>query len=147
MDRKRSILLVDDDELVLRALRRQIDLCVEETNERNDLAELPHIEVDVRLARGGTDALTEFFETPPDLIITDLDMGQGSNGLVLAEKIRNLKTGTAIPIIIHTAGSIDDKIRAAAKNLHCLIHEKDPNILKPLVMETLEEWRMVASVP
>lgn len=147
MNRKRSILLVDDEELILRAFGRQIDLCVEETNERNDLAELPHIEVDVRLARGGTGALIEFFGTPPDLIITDLDMEQGSNGLVLAEKIRNLKTGTIVPIIVHTAGSIDDRIRAVAKDLCCRILEKNPNVLKPLIMETLEEWRMVASVP
>lgn len=146
MNRKRSILLVDD-KLILRATNRQILLWVEETNERNDLADLPHIEVAVRLAYGGTDALIEFFGTPPDLIITDLDMGQGSNGFVLAEKIRNLKTGTIVPIIVHTAGQIDDNARAAAKNLRCRIYEKDPNILKLSVIKTLEEWRLIASVP
>lgn len=146
MNRKRSILLVDD-ELVLRATNRQILLWMEEINERDNPAELPHIEVVVQLARSGTDTLIKFFETPPDLFITDLDMGQGSNGLVLAEKIRNLKTRTFVPIIILTAGPINDNIRAAAKNLRCQIHEKDPIILKPLVMETLEEWRLVASVP
>ncbi|MCB1755734.1 MAG: sigma 54-interacting transcriptional regulator [Gammaproteobacteria bacterium] len=102
MDRKK-ILLVDDDASLLRLLSLRLNAAG----------------YSVRTASGGREALGKIETLPPDLVITDLKMGQ-MDGLDLFERIQ--KNFPSIPVIILTAhGTISGAVDATRKGLFCYI--------------------------
>jgi CheY-like chemotaxis protein len=84
MDRP-TILLVDDDTLLLEALRAVLEQ-----------------HYNVRTATGGEEAVAAVAETPPDLIILDVMMSYLSEGYDLAAMFRKGERTAHIPIMILT---------------------------------------------
>ena len=66
---------------------------------------------DVKTARSGEDALIEMQENTPDLVITDLFMGEGMDGMQLMENIHN--NAPLLPVIILSGqAQIKDAVKA-----------------------------------
>jgi len=84
MDRP-TILLVDDDTLLLEALRAVLEQ-----------------HYNVRTATGGEEAVAAVAESPPDLIILDVMMSYLSEGYDLAAMFRKGERTAHIPIMILT---------------------------------------------
>ena len=80
-----TILLVDDDTLLLEALRAVLEQ-----------------HYNVRTATGGEEAVAAVAETPPDLIILDVMMSYLSEGYDLAAMFRKGERTAHIPIMILT---------------------------------------------
>ncbi|WP_429884724.1 sigma 54-interacting transcriptional regulator [Geoalkalibacter halelectricus] len=98
LDKKR-ILLVDDDEDLLKLLAMR----------------LTGNGYDVSLAQSGEEALALLPVIRPQLVITDLRM-EGMDGLALFDAIR--KSNTSLPVIILTAhGSIPDAVDATKRGV------------------------------
>jgi len=76
-----NLLVVDDDVAVL----RQIESAM------SDLGEL-------RIARTGAEALTLAHQSPPDLILLDLQLGD-TNGLTLLQQLRGQTALASVPVI------------------------------------------------
>jgi DNA-binding NtrC family response regulator len=66
------LLVVDDDYRVLEMLLA----CLEDEG------------FEVMLAASATDAMARELDVPPDVLVTDLDLGEGSNGIDLASEAR-----------------------------------------------------------
>ncbi len=67
-----KLLVVDDDYSVLEML----------------LAPLEDQGFEVMLAASATDAMARELDVPPDVLVTDLDLGEGTNGIELASEAR-----------------------------------------------------------
>jgi putative two-component system response regulator len=83
-----------------------------------------------RLAQSAQRALDLIAETPPDLVLLDLMM-PGMNGLEMLTKLRLTSTGSALPVVVITAGGeydIKDRVLEAGGTA-CL--------QKPINMEQL----------
>jgi excisionase family DNA binding protein len=93
-DRQCSVLVIDDDEKVCKAMRRQLE----------------RLECRVREATDGMDGLQLLRQEPPDLILLDLAM-PGMNGPQFLEELR--KTHPHLPVIIVT-GYPDGELMAEA---------------------------------
>ena len=90
----RTVLLIEDDEVMLRALGRAFQ------------------QAGCRVvgARDGDEGLVRFAERAPDLVITDMRMG-GMDGLALFQAVN--RKHPALPVIILTAhGNIPDAVTA-----------------------------------
>ncbi len=87
------VLIVDDDQTLLMMLREQLE----------------QAGYDVRTATDGREALREFFETRPDLVILDTRMST-MDGFTLIERIREISD---VPLIVLSAyGDEEDVVRA-----------------------------------
>lgn len=93
----RTILLVDDDDELLFALKKS----------------LSRAGFKVLAVPDAEHALEEFEQAGPDLILTDLRL-PGRSGLELAEAVRRMRP--SVPILIQSA-YVDDAARADAKRL------------------------------
>lgn len=71
---KKLVFLIDDEPIVLRALQRV----------------LSRLAVDVRVFEDGGSALEAARTRAPDLVVTDLDIGSGMDGVALARAMRRL---------------------------------------------------------
>jgi YesN/AraC family two-component response regulator len=91
----KSILIVDDEEIIRNVLRRKLEQTTSYA---------------VRTADDGKVALEMFKEEPVDLVISDLLMKE-MNGIELLRQLKRLEPG--IPVIIITGyGTLDDAIEA-----------------------------------
>ena len=152
MSRKKIILLADDAPEILNALRRVISSCGEQINNREDLRELPPLEVEILTALCGHEALAAFRARGADLVVTDFNMPCGHpeetlNGLTLVEAIRTLNPNVGIRMVIQTSGVISNELRAKAASLNCLVREKEIEVLKDLILAAFEQWRFQAMIP
>lgn len=106
-----SVLLVEDDRMLRRALR----------------ASFRNWDFDVVEAASGEEALTTLSESPPDLVILDLTL-PGIDGL---ETLRHLRTFTGVPVVVLTVrDSLRDKVTALESGA-------DDYVLKPFQPEEL----------
>jgi DNA-binding response OmpR family regulator len=86
----RHILIIDDYEYLLYLLRR--------------LLEEEHYQVSVASKAEGVHELIE--ENPPDLVILDLKLGDGS-GTDILEALRSRNATASIPVLIYTAAVLE----------------------------------------
>ncbi len=100
MDRMASILIVDDEQAVRRALRKAL------AHERPHLAE----------ARSGEEALQLLARHPFDLVLTDIRMREVS-GLDLLAEIKNRWPDTAV-ILLTGYASLESAIQALRQGAH-----------------------------
>lgn len=82
----RKILVVDDDEHILRSLAQYLEL----------------EDFDVTTASGGAEALERFAESRPDLMVLDVMM-PGMDGFEVLQKIRQDTETSALPVLMLTA--------------------------------------------
>lgn len=97
MDKEYRLLVVDDEQDMLLLLESM----------------LKNGGFDVKTVTSGEDALIEMQENKPDLVITDLFMGEGMNGMQLMESIH--KNAPLLPVIILSGQA---QIRDAVKATH-----------------------------
>lgn len=90
---KRSVLVVDDDPLILRILSTILDL----------------EEFDVQTAENADEALALLESAAPALVVTDVMM-PGMDGFELCSKIK-ADHGPKLPVILLTAREDDDAVR------------------------------------
>ena len=82
----RKILVVDDDEHILRSLAQYLEL----------------EDFDVTTASSGTEALQRFEESTPDLMVLDVMM-PGMDGFEVLQKVRQGADTAALPVLMLTA--------------------------------------------
>ena len=92
---KRSVLVVDDDPLILRVVATVLDL----------------EEYDVVTATSGAEALAALASGAPELVVTDVMMPE-MDGIELIRRIRADERHAALPIILLTAKDTDDDRKA-----------------------------------
>lgn len=85
---KRGLVLVADDDPVMRLLMRQM---------------LAQVGLDVIEAEDGVQALARYKHSGPDLVMLDVDMPQ-LDGFTVCRTIRAQETGGSVPIIMVTGG-------------------------------------------
>jgi CheY-like chemotaxis protein len=85
------ILIVDDDAAIVRGVR----LILERHGYRTDVAS------------SAEEALTRVRAERPDVILSDLEMGNGLTGLQLCQKLRATKGHDDIPFVLATAAEVD----------------------------------------
>jgi CheY-like chemotaxis protein len=85
----------------------------------------------------GKDAVDQFEILHPDIILMDIQMPI-MNGYEATKEIRNLKSGTAIPIIAITAGTEkEEKDKCIEAGMNDYISKP---IIKGIIEETLSKW-------
>ncbi len=89
----RSVLLVDDDQNILKSLRIFL--------------EMEHFEV--RTASSGSEALDEVTRCAPDLIVLDVMMPQ-MDGFEVLERLKSSTSTATVPVIMLTAKSQDGDV-------------------------------------
>ncbi len=87
--------------------------------------------VDIQPAANGTEALSCTSSTVYDLIITDINLGNGLNGIETARIIRDMKNYADVPIIAATANA-DSEVRN-----ECIDAGMDAFLLKPFMKNDL----------
>ncbi len=121
---KESILLVDDEELILSSLQRTLNL----SGYR------------VKALKNGQEALKEFSENPDefDLVITDLTM-PGMTGLELTRKIRSVRSD--IPIVLCTGfNDVISQVEAKSFGIkELLLKPVGAGELKKVIQQALEQ--------
>lgn len=103
---KISFLIVEDEALYSDQLQIQIEEMGYES---------------VGIADNALDGMSLFHQKEPDLILMDINLADGSNGISLAEKIQAIRP---TPIIFITSLSDDETFRQAAKTLPVAYLEK-----------------------
>lgn len=116
MEKKKSILIADDDP----AIRHALGAVLQSEN------------YDVRLAEDGRMAVRQFFEGPPDLILLDLNMPD-TDGWQAFEVMARL--APYVPVIVITARPCQAR-RAAEVGIDMLL-EKPLEI--PVLLETIRK--------
>ena len=81
----------------------------------------------------GKDALTKISETLFDLIITDINLGNGLNGIDIAKKIRKFQNYKHVPIIAVTAYG-ESEVKS-----ECMNAGMDAFLMKPFFKQELVE--------
>lgn len=99
MDKKKKILIADDDPMILKALTRRCEA----------------MNLEVSAVTDGIDAVTGVHDDPPDLIVLDIDM-PAANGFSAYEKLLNHDRYRHIPVIFLT-GLRSEKIAARCAEL------------------------------
>jgi len=129
MERPRRILVVDDEELIRKGLSR--------------IAKSLGHEVDV--AADAEEALLLALSSPPDLVLTDLNM-PGRSGLELVTDLR--ERGIEATFVVLTAfGSIDSAIDATRRGVYdYLMKPIDPERIQTVILKGLEHSRMQQEV-
>ncbi len=87
--------------------------------------------VDIQAAANGTEALNCTSSAVYDLIITDINLGNGLNGIETARIIRDMKNYADVPIIAATANA-DSEVRN-----ECIDAGMDAFLLKPFMKSDL----------
>jgi len=87
--------------------------------------------VDIQPAANGIEALNCTSNTVYDLIITDINLGNGLNGIETARIIRDMKNYADVPIIAATANA-DTEVRN-----ECMDAGMDAFLLKPFMKNDL----------
>ena len=82
----KRILIVEDDQISREAMDRQLR---------------KYFQID--LAKDGKEAIELFSQNDYQLIITDINLGIGKNGIEVMKEIRNTEIGKTIPVIAITA--------------------------------------------
>ncbi len=96
-----KILLVEDEGLVALYLKKVL---------------LEHSFKEINVARDGEEAITRVDEFEPDLLLMDIRLGKGINGI---EAVRQINTNKNIPVIYITA-STDQQTHREALDTHPL---------------------------
>lgn len=117
-DRRARVLVVDDDALVLRALARV-------------LAADPGL--DVRAAAGVDEALALAASWRPDLVLSDVDLGEDRDGFDLALALRG---GPAVALM---SGHVDEERRGRAAEVGALGIVQKPFAPREAVRDLLDE--------
>jgi CheY-like chemotaxis protein len=110
-----KILLVEDEGLVALYLKSLL---------------LEHGFKEVAIARNGEEAVIKVGESEPDLLLMDIRLGKGINGI---ETVRQINAAKSIPVIYITA-STDRQTHAEALNTNPLAI-----LSKPIEPEELKE--------
>jgi CheY-like chemotaxis protein len=99
---------------------------------------LPHCEVVTALS--GAEGLQLFAESPFDVLVTDRMM-PGINGVMLAERVRQLYPGTVMIMVTAAAddAQADPKVRDLFEQV--LVKPVDMEVLRRVVSEALEGER------
>lgn len=95
---KQTVLVVDDDPLILRVVATVLDL----------------EEFEVVTAVSAEEALGALADSSPDLVVSDVMM-PGMDGFELCERIRRDPDHAKVPIILLTARDADDDRRRGAE--------------------------------
>ncbi|MEO8230962.1 MAG: response regulator [Ignavibacteriota bacterium] len=82
----KRILIVEDDQISREVMDRQLR---------------KYFQID--LAKDGKEAIELFSQNDYQLIITDINLGIGKNGIEVMKEIRNTEIGKTIPVIAITA--------------------------------------------
>jgi PAS domain S-box-containing protein len=89
-------------------------------------------DVEMIEAATGAEAVEAFGRTSPDLVFMDIQMPE-MNGYEATERIRNLETGSHVPIVALTAGTV------VGEREKCLEAGMDDYLTKPILKDTLEK--------
>lgn len=130
MECKKSVLIADDDEMLLRALKRRCEA----------------LGLQVNAVTSGAAATKVISGDPPDLLILDIEMPAG-DGLSVVEKICADNGVTPIPAIFLTGSSEQDTVRYC-ESLGAQYVLKDANAwetLEPAICKKLGLTRKKAS--
>lgn len=87
----------------------------------------------IETVTNGKDAFTKISETLFDLIITDINLGNGINGIEIAKKIRRLQNYENVPIIAVTAYG-ESEVKS-----ECMNAGMDAFLMKPFFKKELVE--------
>ncbi len=77
----------------------------------------------------------------PAVVITDLRLGDGADGLELCEKLREDPATKYIPVIVVTGWTADKKLRARADAAKCaavMLKPVSPDFLVTVVLKVLQ---------
>ena len=102
----RSVLVVDDDPLVLDATRGLLE----------------GWGCRVVIAQSGNEALAKLGEDPPDLIISDFRLGDGRTGIEVVAQVRSAFQ-SAIPVILVSGDVAQQRLQQAEACGHPLLHK------------------------
>jgi two-component system CheB/CheR fusion protein len=114
------VLIVEDDEAVLEATMALLSV-------EPGLEPLPALSAEAALARA--DAL------PPDLVLTDLRLGEGESGIAVIESVR-ARAGRRVPAILLTGDTAQDPAAGLA-DVTVLIKPVDPATLAARIRERI----------
>ena len=126
----RNIVIVDDDERLLAAVKRQLQ-------PYDDL-------IDVRTISHGIDATLEIGAQRPDAIILDVFMPGTMNGIDLAEAV--LAFDTRLPVILVT-GYAEELDRARHVNVRVLSKPFDIAVLETLLQDVQRDLGQTGADP
>lgn len=122
LERKKRVLIVDDEPEILRILQLQLEA----------------LGISIDLARNGVEAMESIDKSVPDLIITDIMMPR-MNGYELFGRLKGNAQTSSTPVIVLTAKSIDDIRRDTKEFWNIPVFDKLGDVTKitALVKETL----------
>lgn len=122
LERKKRVLIVDDEPEILRILQLQLEA----------------LGLSIELVRNGVEAMESIDKSVPDLIITDIMMPR-MNGYELFGRLKGNAQTSSTPVIVLTAKSIDDIRRDTKEFWNIPVFDKLGDVTKitALVKETL----------
>lgn len=91
LERKKSVLIVDDEPEMLKILQLQLEA----------------VGISIELAKDGVEAMESIVKSVPDLIVSDIMMPR-MNGYELLGRLKGNARTSSIPVIVLTAKNIDD---------------------------------------
>lgn len=125
-DREKRVLLVDDDEAQVFALRHRLE----------------KLGYEVVSAFSGSQAVAVAHETPPDLVLLDLRLPDAT-GFDVCEDLADSPSTCGTPIIILSAMEGPDIVRQV-RRVGCEFYVRkpyDPNVLLTLIEHALQQER------
>ena len=122
LERKKRVLIVDDEPEILRILQLQLEA----------------LGISIELVQNGVEAMESIDKSVPDLIITDIMMPR-MNGYELYGRLKGNAQTASTPVIVLTAKSIDDIRRDTKEFWNIPVFDKlgDVTQITALVKETL----------
>jgi hypothetical protein len=130
MPAKQRILVVDDDTRIARALSRR----------------LKRLGYDTLTASDGKEGLESAIENHPDLIVLDIRMPI-MDGLTVLEKLREREDTAAVPVVVVSASSADQK-RALELGARCFLEKPyNPTVFTATIVAALNEVSEVEVTP
>lgn len=96
--------------------------------------------VEVRVATSTSDAHRLASEAPPDLLVVDVRLGSGGDGLELLTRLRDDGLLRGVPVVVYTAMDVGVASRAALEGMHAVVLTKSlvpPEAFEARVLQLL----------
>ena len=121
----KKILVVEDEGLVALYLKKVLN---------------EHGYEEILLARNGEEAILKAEQSPPDLVLMDIRLGKGINGI---EAIKQINSARKIPVIYITASTDEYTHKEALETKPIAILSKpiEPEELKEMVNNYFEDFK------